>query len=75
MKRTMVYLPDDLHKDIKRLAVERETSLTALLQEALEVLRDEDQEDLVYARRFLKEYMPGSGKNWETYKAERAKNR
>ena len=71
MKRTMMYLPDDLHKDIKRLAVERETSVAAILREALEALREEDIDDLNYARNFLNRYKPGSGSTWEDYKAKR----
>ena len=72
MKRTMVYLPDELHKDIKRLAVERETTMAALLREALEALRDEDMDDLAHAREFLSAYRPGSGKSLEQYHKERA---
>ena len=36
MMRTMVYLPEALHKAIKHLAIERGTSFARLVQEALE---------------------------------------
>ena len=69
MKRTMVYLPDDLHKNLKRLAVEQESSLASLVREAVETLYREDMEDLAYAREFLVGYKPGSGKDYGAYRA------
>lgn len=57
MVRTMVYLPEVLHKAVKHLAVERHTSIAKLVQEALEVLFQEDMEDLAEGRRGLADYM------------------
>lgn len=75
MKRTMIYLPEDLHKNLKRLAVERETSLASLVREAVETLYQEDIEDLAHAREFLESYKPGSGEDYGTYRESRSKKR
>ena len=57
MTRTMVYLPDELHRAIKHLAVERRTSMAKLVAEALEMLYKEDIEDLKTARERFKSYL------------------
>lgn len=57
MTRTMIYLPEGLHRSLKHLAVERTTSLTALIREAVEVLYREDVEDLQIGRERLKDYL------------------
>ena len=75
MKRTMVYLPDELHKNLKRLAVEQESSLASLVREAVETLYREDIEDLAYAKEFLKTHKPGSGEDYESYRAARLRKR
>ncbi len=57
MTRTMIYLPEALHRGLKHLAVERNTSLTELIREAVDALYREDLEDLEMGRRRLKEYL------------------
>lgn len=57
MTRTMIYLPEGLHRSLKHLAVERATSLTALIREAAEMLYREDLEDLQISRERLKDYL------------------
>lgn len=57
MIRTMVYLPEELHRILKHLAIERDTSLTALLREGVETLYLEDLEDLRIGTKRLKEYL------------------
>ncbi len=56
MKKTMVYLPDDLHKNLKRLAVERDTSMADLVREAAFAMLTEESEDLEDARKALEEF-------------------
>lgn len=56
MKKTMVYLPDDLHKNLKRLAVERDTSMADLIRDAAVAVIEEEREDLEDARRALQEF-------------------
>jgi predicted DNA-binding protein len=75
MKRTMVYLPDELHENLKRLAVEQDSSLASLVREAVEALCREDMEDIAYAKDFLKSYKPGSGQDYEAYKTSRLRKR
>lgn len=57
MFRTMIYLPEALHRGLKHLAVERDTSLTQLVREAVEVLYREDLQDLRIGERRLREYL------------------
>ena len=73
MKKTMIYLPDELQKNLKRLAIERECSVTALIREAAEALYKEDLEDIAYARQFLKTYRLGRGTDYLTYRKNRLK--
>ena len=75
MIRTMVYLPEGLHKAIKHLAVERGTSIAKLVTEALEVLYKEDIEDLNVGRERLEHYLAHSDKTvpYVFYRAKRLK--
>lgn len=57
MTRTMVYLPETLHRGLKHLAIELDTSLTALIREAVETLYREELEDLQIGRERLKEHV------------------
>lgn len=56
MKRTMVYLPDELHKNLKRLAVERDTTMAELVRDAAIASLEEEREDLEDAGRALAEF-------------------
>ena len=75
MIRTMVYLPEGLHKAIKHLAVERGTSIAKLVTEALEVLYKEDVEDLNVGRERLEHSLAHSDKTvpYVSYRAKRLK--
>ena len=75
MIRTMVYLPEALHKAIKHLAVERGTSLAKLVTEALEALYKEDIEDLGVGRERLQTYLQNTDKAapYSEYRAKRSK--
>ena len=75
MTRTIVYLPDDLHKSIKHLAIERRTSFAKLVQEALEVLYQEDAEDLRIGRERLQNYLthPVRVVSYSSYRTKRLK--
>lgn len=56
MKKTMIYLPDDLHKNLKRLAVERETSMAEIIRDAAVAVVEEEREDLEDGRKALQEF-------------------
>ena len=73
MTRTMVYLEDKLHRNLKHLAVERRTSLAALIREAVASLYCEDLEDLRIGRQRRAEYLkhPERVIPYERYRAER----
>ena len=57
MIRTMVYLPEPLHRSLKHLAIERRTSLTGLIRESAEVLYHEDLEDIRIGQKRLREHL------------------
>ena len=73
MTRTMVYLENELHRRLKHLAVERQTSLAALIREAVTSLYREDLEDLRIGRQRRAEYFkhPARVISYERYRAER----
>jgi len=75
MTRTMVYLPDEIHRGLKYLAVERRTSMAKLVQEAVEMLYREDLEDLQIGRKRLQEYLahPTRVIPYEVYRKKRLK--
>ena len=56
MTRTMVYFPEELHRNLKHLAVERGTSLAELVREAVDAMYREDLQDLRIGHQRLKEY-------------------
>ena len=66
MHRTMVWLPEEMHKNLKRLAVEREDSLAGLIREAVENQFREDLEDIQEARKQLIGHKPGA---WPAYRS------
>lgn len=75
MMRTMVYLENELHRRLKHLAVERRTSLAALIREAVDALYREDTEDLRIGRARLAEYSayPERSISYASYRAKRLK--
>ena len=56
MKKTMIYLPDELHKNLKRLAVERDTSMAEIIRDAAFAVLEEEREDLDDAKKALQEF-------------------
>ena len=75
MTRTMIYLPDHVHKGLKHLAVERGTSMAKLIQEAVEVLYQEDMDDLKVGHERLKDYLvsPEQSTDYSNYRDKRLK--
>jgi hypothetical protein len=75
MIRTMVYLPDPLHRAIKHLAVEQGTSIAKLVTEALESLYRQDIADLKVGRERLDSYLahPEKALSYSTYRSQRLK--
>ncbi len=73
MIRTMIYLPEALHRGLRHLAIERDSSLTELVRESVEALYREDLEDIRIGRKRLKEYLasPEKAIPYTTYRHRR----
>ena len=73
MKKTMVYLPDELHKNLKRLAVERDTSMANIIRDAAVAVIEEEREDLEDGRKALREFRrdPSSAVSLKDYHRRR----
>jgi len=56
MKRTMIYLPDDTHQGLRKLAFEGNTSIAELIRKAVEAVYGEDIEDIRDMEEALAEY-------------------
>ncbi len=46
MKRTMIYLPDETHQGLRKLAFEANTSIAELIRKAVAAVYGEDIEDI-----------------------------
>ncbi len=46
MKRTMIYLPEELHQGLRKLAFENNKSVAELIRKAVEAVYGEDIEDV-----------------------------
>ena len=75
MMRTMIYLENELHRRLKHLAVERHTSLAALIREAVGALYREDVDDLRIGKARLTEYLahPERSIPYASYRTKRLK--
>ncbi len=73
MKRTMVYLPDDVHDGLRRIAFERRASMAELIRNAVGQVFGEDIEDLRDGEAELRRYLanPRSAITLEQIKARR----
>ena len=62
MKRTMIYLPDDIHQGLRKIAFENNTSVAELIRKAVQAVYGEDIEDI----RDMEEAMADYEKHPET---------
>jgi hypothetical protein len=68
LKRTTIFLTEEQHEGLRRLAFEQRTSMAQLLRDAaLEIL--EDEEDIREGQRALED--KSGTLDWETFKKER----
>ena len=68
LKRTTIFLTEEQHERLRRLAFEQRTSMAKLLRDAaLEIL--EDEEDIREGLRALEDKR--GTLDWETFKRER----
>ena len=62
MIRTTIYLPDELHNNLKHLAVEFRRPMADLVREALEEVYEQNLKDLQTARVAWKKYLKDPSK-------------
>lgn len=61
MKKTMVYVDEETHRGLKKLAFERDSSLAALIRKAIDIVYGEDIEDIKDMEDELARYQSQSG--------------
>ncbi len=69
MKKTMVYVNEETHKGLKKLAFEKDTSIAELIRRAIDIVYGEDIEDVKDMEEELARYQsqPGSAIELEEY--------
>ena len=73
MKKTMIYLPEETHEGLKRLAFEARTSIAELIRRAIDQAYQEDLEDIRDMEEELAKYRadPGTAIELEEYLRQR----
>ncbi len=73
MKRTMIYLPDQTHQGLRKLAFETNTSIAELIRRAVEMVYGEDITDTEDMEDELAKYRanPDAAVDLETYLRQR----
>lgn len=61
MKKTMIYLPEETHEGLKRLAFEARTSIAELIRRAIDQAYQEDLEDIRDMEEELAKYRADRG--------------
>jgi len=56
MKRTMIYLPEQTHQGLRKLAFEANTSIAELIRQAIDTVYGEDIEDIQEMEEELAKY-------------------
>ncbi|OIP28223.1 MAG: hypothetical protein CO103_01545 [Chloroflexi bacterium CG_4_9_14_3_um_filter_45_9] len=69
MKKTMIYVSEETHKGLKKLAFENDTSIAELIRRAVDIVYGEDIEDIKDMEEELARYQnqPGSAIELEEY--------
>ena len=73
MKRTMIYLPEQTHQGLRKLAFEANTSIAELIRQAIEIVYGEDVADIQDMEEELAKYRahPESAIDLESYLRQR----
>jgi Arc/MetJ-type ribon-helix-helix transcriptional regulator len=73
MKKTMVYLPEELHEGLRQLAFEHRTSMAELIRRAVQAAYGETIEDIRDGEAELASYLedPSSAISLDDFLAER----
>jgi len=69
MKKTMVYLNEEIHEGLRKLAFENNTSIAGLIRQAIDLVYSEDIEDIKDMEAELARYQakPGSAVELDEY--------
>ncbi|MBA7502667.1 hypothetical protein ES706_01260 [subsurface metagenome] len=69
MKKTMVYISEESHQGLKKLAFEKNVSIAELIRRAIDIVYGEDIEDIKDMEEELARYQsqPGSAIELEEY--------
>ena len=69
MKRTMIYLPEQTHQGLRKLAFEANTSIAELIRQAIDIVYGEDVADIQDMEEELAKYRahPESAVDLERY--------
>ena len=73
MKRTMIYLPEQTHQGLRKLAFEANTSIAELIRQAIDIVYGEDVADIRDMEEELAKYRahPDSAIDLERYLRQR----
>jgi len=73
MKKTMIYLPEEMHEGLRRMAFESKTSISALIRQAVDRAYGEDLGDIRDMEGELALYRadPASAIEFEEYLRQR----
>jgi len=76
MKRTMIYLPDDTHQGLRKIAFEHNTSIAELIRRAVDRAYGEDIEDIRDGEEEMAKYLadPSSATSWAELRPKKKVN-
>ena len=74
MKKTMIYLPEEIHEGLRRMAFESKTSIAELIRQAVDQAYREDLEDIRDMEEELANYSPETAISYEEYRQQRLRN-
>jgi len=74
MKKTMIYLPEETHQGLRRMAFESKTSIAALIRQAVDRVYREDLEDIRDMGEELANYTPETAISYAEYRRQRLSN-
>ena len=71
MKKTMIYLPEEVHEGLRRLAFESKTSIAELIRQAVDRVYRKDLEDIRVMEEELTNYNPETAISYQEYRRQR----
>lgn len=76
MKRTMIYLPEETHEGLRKIAFEHNTSIAELIRRAVEAAYGEDIEDIRDGEEEFAKYLadPSSAVSWKELRPQKKVN-